>query len=378
METTVSLTSIRRCAGATVLLALCAALLIACDNGDSSAATPPAPTPASTPVPGASTPAPPADEQPAPSLPSFVAIGDPAEALPFWPDSFGLLHMDWNHDRSALLYVQEGDIWVWRDGSSTNLTNTPAILEGMPRWSPNGDWIAFASRPFVDGEEPQALVGPQGGPATMRADGSDYLVQSTGSMLTAPAWGPDGRYAAFAVDGEVLLYEPTGSEVTRISAAIAGLGDSLDAVDWSMPGRIAVAFADGRGELVEGQPARIGYALLSMDGLEATVLLEWETDYVPLPQPRWSHSGDALLIVVAPASASLAPDYPSGVWVADVLTQEVRRVEGLTPYQATWSPDSDRIAVIENGDRRILILDARTFDVLEQPGPAMGVEGIAW
>jgi DNA-binding beta-propeller fold protein YncE len=54
------------------------------------------------------------------------------------------------------------------------------------------------------------------------------------------------------------------------------------------------------------------------------------------------------------------------------------QVAGLTPYQAAWSPDGRWIAVVENGERRIVILDAATLAVIVQPGPASGIEGIAW
>jgi hypothetical protein len=146
---------------------------------------------------------------------------------------------------------------------------------------------------------------------------------------------------------------------------------------------------------VEGEPALMGYALIAENPIPVTtdralsIVMDWTAGYTPPPSPRWSPDGHALLIAIPPVPASLAADYPSGVWIAEpgplaAFTgspprgPEPVQVDGLTPDQATWSPDGHWIAVIENAERRIVILDAATLTVIAQPGPAAGVEGIAW
>jgi len=328
-----------------------------------------------------------------------ASSGAGARRLPLEVDTFGALYMDWNADRDALAYISEGDLWVWRDGVATNLTATDDRLEGLPRWSPDGRWIAFASRAFEEGEMPFALVAPQGGPSVIEVAAPDagYLVLAEGSLLSPPSWAPDSARLAYASGGEVFTVDRAGTLLSQHSGPKAGVGSALVGVEWSPTMDVlAVTFVDADDAIpVEGERALMGYALIAENAISVTsdraasVVMDWTAGYAPPPPPRWSPDGAALLIAIPPMPASLAADYPSGVWVAAPGTlstftgtpprgPEPVQVAGLTPYQAAWSPDGRWIAVVENGERRIVILDAATLMVIVQPGPASGIEGIAW
>ncbi|PKN80885.1 MAG: hypothetical protein CVU47_08580 [Chloroflexi bacterium HGW-Chloroflexi-9] len=328
-----------------------------------------------------------------------ASSGADARRLPLEVDTFGALFMDWNAERDALAYISRGDLWVWHDGASTNLTNTDDRLEGLPRWSPDGRWIAFASRAFEEGEMPFALVAPQGGPSVIEVATPDagYLVLAEGPLLSPPSWAPDSARLAYASGGEVFTVDRAGTPLSQHSASKAGVGSAFVGVEWSPTTDVmAVTFVDADGDIpVEGEPALMGYALIAENAISVSgdrglsIVMDWTAGYAPPPSPQWSPDGASLLIAIPPPPASLSADYPSGVWIAEPgpLTAftgtaprgpEPVQVGGLTPYQAMWSPDGRWIAVIEDGERRIVILDAATLTVIAQPGPAADVEGIAW
>ncbi len=373
-------------------LALAAAILVACADEDIT--TPPTATAVATTTANA----PP--EATTPEVgegPVVTYLGEPignagAEALPIEVDSFGQLFMDWNDDGTLLAYVSGGDIWVYDGEESRNLTNTPDILEGMPVWSKGSTsadgFIGFASRPFEQGEQPDALLGPQGSPAWMMADGRDYTNVEEGSLLSPVSWnGSAGLVGssgfAYVLEGQVRFHAMRGEQqAVALTDPQTDTGDVVaTAVLSPVRNKYAVHFADSEGQpIVRSQQVRQGIAVTRETTSDLDVLLEWEGPYIPDVTVEWSADGTKLLVTIPPGSDGSE----LGLWIADVPRDNAlpispaRRVEGIVPYQARWSPDGERIAVIENGDRRILVLDADTLEVIGEPGPAEGVAGIAW
>jgi tol-pal system beta propeller repeat protein TolB len=92
-------------------------------------------------------------------------------------------------------------------GSPRNLTNDPASYDGWPQWSPDGQWIVFASGP--GGSSPTRIE-------IMRPDGSDRrrLTDVAWNELhvydTQPTWSHDGTRIAFT------RYLPTRAEAAEI------------------------------------------------------------------------------------------------------------------------------------------------------------------
>lgn len=373
-------------------------LFAACARGTGDAPPTAEPTPTAT----LPSPAQPATSPPdAGSGPWYLSPteDDNPRRLPIEVDTFGALYLDWNPAHDALAYVAGGDIWVWRDGAASNLTETADRLEGLPRWSPDGEWLAFASRPFEEGEAAHALVAPQGSPSVMEVARPEegYAVLGEASLAWPPSWAPDSQRLAYVSDGEVVTVDRAGTLLHEHSAEALGLGETFVGVTWSpTTDTLAVAFVDGDGAVpAEGEPARMGYALIAENPITVTgapglsMVMEWTAGYVPPPPLEWSPDGNRLLITLSPVPASLAEAYPTGVWVAEPgplrppeatlpLGPEPQILAGIEPYQAVWSRDGRWIAVIENGARRILVVDAATRAVVAQPGPAGGVEGIAW
>ena len=93
--------------------------------------------------------------------------------------------------RMALILSKSGspDVWVCNiDGTTLKqLTATPED-ESSPCWSPNGDWICFATK--LNARRVLAKV-PAGGGAVQR------IPTSGASSPTEPDWSPDGKWIAF-------------------------------------------------------------------------------------------------------------------------------------------------------------------------------------
>ena len=123
--------------------------------------------------------------------------GGPAVALT--PEGEDAGYADISPDQSELAYVrtEEGTTRIYvaplHGGEARLLTDSPATL---PRWSPDGEWIAFApDRSFA------------GGILVIRADGTgERRITEDGGW---PAWMPEGRRIGYIVvgpEGNQLLY----------------------------------------------------------------------------------------------------------------------------------------------------------------------------
>jgi len=108
--------------------------------------------------------------------------------VPFPPD-VPADNLDFTKDGERIAYTDDKGLWKCRsDGSGkVQLTLLPLAVQ-LPRWSPDGQWIAFM------GKEP-------GKPWKVRvvsAEGGSYgPLTSTDAAEGAPTWSPDGTRLAF-------------------------------------------------------------------------------------------------------------------------------------------------------------------------------------
>lgn len=125
----------------------------------------------------------------------------------------------------------EGDLYVGRaDGSGAlrQLTDD-APIDRVPRWSPDGEWIAmFSDRT----NELQVWM--------IRPDGSD-LRQITRDMSSVVAWSPDGRRMAVTRQrsGAASIIDPRaplGAEAAPDTGPIATAGERFTPNSWSPDG----------------------------------------------------------------------------------------------------------------------------------------------
>ena len=119
------------------------------------------------------------------------------------------------------------------DGSDVRqLTTTPAAnTNTWPRWSPDGDWIAFQSN--VSGAFQIHAI---------RADGSEQRQLTDSAVNQFPAWSPDGTRLAVRRDADIYVLDLTGgSDPVRLTTA----GPLNQMAAWS-PDGTQIAFMSTR------------------------------------------------------------------------------------------------------------------------------------
>lgn len=105
-------------------------------------------------------------------------------------DSDHLTHSH-NYQEATQLYVVNVSAGTF-DGERTRLSPQAAVDDGLPSWSPDGEWIAFGRK------TPRTQSGRQ--LWLMRPDGSDAraLTENDPTIQHGPPhWSPDGRYLLF-------------------------------------------------------------------------------------------------------------------------------------------------------------------------------------
>jgi Tol biopolymer transport system component len=100
----------------------------------------------------------------------------------------------------------EGDLYVVRaEGTALRQLTSGESIDRMPRWSPDGQWIAFHS---IRGKD-QFLW-------KIRADGSELQQLSPLADAIYPTWSPDGSRMAILMgagighrENDVYIFDPS-------------------------------------------------------------------------------------------------------------------------------------------------------------------------
>lgn len=146
-------------------------------------------------------------------------------------------HVDLTKNMQMAAYVksQDGTLWASAaDGSDARQLSPVGMDTELPRWSPDGKWIAFmgkrADRPWRI-----YVVAAAGGDSKETSEGNDNQ--------GAPTWSPDGRFLAY---GNVLCQEEHACAIHKIDLAsgrVTTIPDSqgLGTARWSPDGKYIAA-----------------------------------------------------------------------------------------------------------------------------------------
>ena len=136
--------------------------------------------------------------------------------IEFTTDEGTWLSLDVSLDAKTIAFELVGDLYTLPiEGGQAKLISGGMFFDSQPKFSPDGQWIAFISD--REGSENIWIIHPDG-------TGAKQVSKDPNSEFTSPSWAPDGKYifvskAAFGIgSSEAWMYHVdggTGVQVTK-------------------------------------------------------------------------------------------------------------------------------------------------------------------
>src|SRR5437667_7453894 len=135
--------------------------------------------------------------------------------IEFTTDEGTWLSLDVSPDAKTIAFELVGDIFTLPiDGGQAKLISGGMTFDSQPKFSPDGQWIAFISD--REGSENIWIIHPDG-------TGAKQVSKDPNSEFTSPSWAPDGKYifvskAAFGIgSSEAWMYHVDGGTGVQIT-----------------------------------------------------------------------------------------------------------------------------------------------------------------
>ncbi|HMD38305.1 MAG TPA: amidohydrolase family protein [Candidatus Acidoferrum sp.] len=139
----------------------------------------------------------------------------PTRKLEFTTDEGTWLSLDVSSDGKTIVFELLGDIYTLPiEGGKAKLISGGMAFDSQPRFSPDGNWVAFLSD--REGTENVWIMHPDG-------TGVKQVSKDPNNVFTSPAWAPDGKYiyvskAAFGIgSSEIWMYHVDGGTGVQIT-----------------------------------------------------------------------------------------------------------------------------------------------------------------
>jgi len=234
------------------------------------------------------------------------------------PDGTRVAYQVWSIDEDANDY--RGAIWVAPlDGSAEPRSFTSGERrDAMPRWSPDGRWLAFVSTRGDGPKTPANLyvIAAEGGEARRLTDRKE--------SVESIAWSPDSTRIAFASRVRDEAYDEEEDEKRRAPRRVTRLFYKLDSVGWTTDRRKHIFVVDVAGR----EPRQVTDGDCEDDG------------------PAWTPNGRRILFTA----------YRGDRWDTELVTKLFSvDADGGEPVQLTaddaavempvCSPDGSRLAI---------------------------------
>ncbi|HEX5014962.1 MAG TPA: hypothetical protein VFV72_12480 [Candidatus Limnocylindrales bacterium] len=253
--------------------------------------------------------------------------------------------------------LEDYDIWVVNaDGSDPHAVATGPGWQWLPRWSPDGAWIAYTDEapggPWISsgpvgpavGQGPQGPVFPQANAAGIPEAELWRVPAGGGSPEQITAVAGDDRSGSWSPDGNRLVFDSTRDGNTELYAIDADGSDTVRLTD--DPGGDWAACWSPDGDQIAFTSDRTGTAqiwLMAADGSGATQLTN---DPIGALWPAWSPDGSRILFTGWSTGQQQAWSMASDGTDLVNLSRSPETIDGT--WDGSWGPDG-RIAFSRNG-----------------------------
>lgn len=255
------------------------------------------------------------------------------------PDGNQIVYI-WDRDDLSDLYLLHHDNQTWPERISYNRDPVAYWADEIPRWSPDGKWLAFTLKDHVH-------LSPTKG-------GLPQKISDFASSASSPMWMPDSQHLIISVE----RYEATQLLLTDLEGAWPkSLTNDKSGDAWD-----ARPSPDGKSIAYVFRPfedlRRLDIRLINLENGHNSPLVSQPEE--KNHTPRW-----------APDSSRLAfLSQRTGffeIWLADPQTGQITQLTNLGSdvSEIAWSPDGSKLALVINrhGSFELALLTVETAEI---------------